>query len=277
MNQVYGAIGITRQAFHKRLDRHLHLMDETHQLLRMIGEIREEHPEMGARQLYFMLNPTCMGRDKFEVFCFENGLRVARKRSFTRTTNSLGVTRFENLLIGLELTTVNQVWVSDITYYEMEGQFYYLTFIMDLYSRYIVGHSVSRNLTTENTTLLALRRALRSRPINPGLILHSDGGGQYYSKDFKVLTARYKISNSMGKTAYENPNAERVNGTIKNSYLRYFRPRDFGELEKQVTRAVRNYNRRPHASLKRMCPKEFEEMASKADPGLHNQLTTHGA
>lgn len=275
MNQVYRAIGITKQAFHKRLDRYLHLMDETHQLLRMIGEIRKEHPEMGARQLYFMLNPTSMGRDKFEVFCFENGLRVARKRSFTRTTNSLGVTRFENLLIGMELTTVNQVWVSDITYYEMEGQFYYLTFIMDLYSRYIVGHSVSANLTTENTTLPALRKALRSRQINPGLILHSDGGGQYYSKDFKDLTAQYKIRNSMGKTAYENPNAERINGTIKNSYLRYFHPRDFGELEKQVTRAVRNYNVRPHASLRRVCPKEFEERVKKADSRLHNRLTTY--
>lgn len=261
MNQVYRAIGITKQAFHKRLDRHLHLMDETQQLLKLIDDIRKEHPEMGARELYFMLKPTFMGRDKFEVFCFENGLRVARKRSFTRTTNSLGVTRFENLLIGMELTTVNQVWVSDITYYEIEGQFYYLTFIMDLYSRYIVGYSVSRNLTTENTTLPALRIALRTRQIKPGLILHSDGGGQYYSKGFKGLTARYKIRNSMGKTAYENPNAERINGTIKNSYLRYFHPQNFSELEKQVARAVRNYNVRPHASLKRVCPKEFEEMA----------------
>lgn len=262
MNQLYGVIGITKQAFHKRLDRYLQFMDETQQLVRLIVDIRKEHPELGARELYFTLRPRFMGRDKFEAFCFENGFRVGRKRSFTRTTNSLGVTRFENLLIGSELTTVNQVWVSDITYYEIEGQFYYLTFIMDLYSRYIAGYSVSRDLTTENTTLPALRKALNSRKIDPGLILHSDGGGQYYSKRFKDLTARYEIRNSMGKTVYENPNAERINGTIKNSYLRYFGPQDFRELERQVDRAVRNYNVRPHRSLNRMSPKEFEAMGN---------------
>jgi transposase InsO family protein len=238
-------------------------MDESQQVLKVIQDIRTEHPEMGARELYFVIKPKCMGRDKFEKFCFENGLRVARKRSFTRTTNSLGVTRFENLLIGIELTTVNQVWVSDITYYEIQGEFYYLTFIMDSYSRYIVGYSVSRNLRTENTTLPALRMALRTRKIKPGLIFHSDGGGQYYCKEFTELTRRYHIRNSMGKTAYENPNAERINGTIKNSYLRHFHPQSYSDLEKQLARAVRNYNVRPHASLKRARPKELYEMLSK--------------
>ena len=261
MNAVYRAIGITKQAFHKRLNHYLHVTDEAQQLLKVIQDIRKEHPEMGARELYFMIKPTFMGRDKFELFCFKNGLRVARKRSFTRTTNSLGVTRFENLLIGIELTRVNQVWVSDITYYEIEGQFYYLTFVMDLYSRYIVGYSVSKNLFTENTTVPALRMALRFRRIEFGLILHSDGGGQYYCKAFKDLTARYRIRNSMGKSAYENPNAERINGTIKNSYLRHYGPQNYAELQKEVARAVKNYNTRPHGSLTRLSPAVFEEMA----------------
>lgn len=260
MNALYRAIGITKQAFHKRLNRYLHLMDQIQQLSKVIQDIRKEHPEMGARELYFLIKPDFMGRDKFEQFCFQNGFRIARKRSFTRTTNSLGVTRFANLLIGIELTRINQVWVSDITYYEIEGQFYYLTFIMDLYSRYLVGYSISRNLSTENTTLPALRMALRTRRIEPGLVFHSDGGGQYYCKEFKDLTARYGIRNSMGKTAYENPNAERINGTIKNSYLRHFHPQNYSDLQKQVTRAVKNYNMRPHASLKRKCPKEFDQM-----------------
>lgn len=262
MNAVYRAIGITKQAFHKRLNHYLHFMDESQQLVKVIQDIRSEHPEMGARELYFMIKPKCMGRDKFEVFCFENGFRVARKRSFTRTTNSLGVTRFENLLVGIELTSVNQVWVSDITYYEIQGQFYYLTFIMDSYSRYIVGYSASRNLITENTTLPALRMALRSRKVKPGLIFHSDGGGQYYCKEFTELTRQYDIRNSMGKTAYENPSAERINGTIKNSYLRHFHPQSYSDLVKQLARSVRNYNVRPHASLKRACPKEFDKTLS---------------
>lgn len=262
MNKLYRAISITKQAFHKRLNRYLHSMDESQQLLKVIQDIRKEHPEMGARELYFLIKPAFMGRDKFETFCFENGLRIAKKRSFTRTTNSLGVIRFENLLSGIELKAVNQVWVSDITYYAIEEHFYYLTLIMDLYSRCLVGYSVSRSLFTEKTTLPALKMALRNRKIAPGLIFHSDGGGQYYCRDFKDLTANYGIRNSMGKTVYENPNAERINGTIKNSYLRYFHPKDFPDLQKQVRRAVRNYNLRPHAALNRVCPKRFEEMVS---------------
>ncbi len=278
MNQLYRVIGKTKQGFHKQLNRHFHFMDEAQQLLHLIGQIRQEHPELGARQLYCMINPESMGRDKFEAFCFENGFRVVRKRSSRRTTNSLGVTRFENLLIGRELTGVNRVWVSDITYYEMEGQFYYLTFVMDLYSRYIVGYSVSRNLLTEDTTIPALKMALARRRIEPGLILHSDGGGQYYSKEFKELTAHYRIRNSMGKVAYDNPNAERINGTIKNSYLRHYDPRDFQGLKKQVARAVRNYNARPHLSLRRISPREFEErLPAHASPRRHNPETEHAS
>lgn len=259
MNQIYRAIGITKQAFHQRMDRYLETQDEQAQLLNVIYEIRKEHPEMGAREMYFSIKPKCMGRDKFEVFCFQNGLRISRKRSFVRTTNSLGVTRFPNLLDKIELTHINQVWVSDITYYEISGQFYYLTFIIDLHSRYIVGYSVSKNLRTECTTLPALQMALRGRRIPPGLIFHSDGGGQYYCKIFRALTSKLKIVNSMGKTPYENPNAERINGTIKNSYLRYYAPTSYSDLIRQTARAVKNYNNRPHSSLKRKSPKEFEE------------------
>jgi putative transposase len=277
MNRIYRAIGITRQAFHKRLDRYLHLMDEKQQLLSLIDEIRREHPEMGARELYFMIKPKSMGRDKFETFCFENGLRISRKRSFKRTTNSLGVTRFDNLLVGIELTSVNQVWVSDITYYEIEDRFYYLTFIMDLYSRYIIGYSVSQNLFTETTTLPALRMAIRARRFTSSLILHSDGGGQYYCKEFRELASRHGIISSMGKVAYENPNAERINGTIKNAYLRHFHPGNYTELQEQTARAVRNYNIRPHASLKRLTPAQFDALnhetksqkSKRATPDIH--------
>lgn len=259
MSHIYRAIGISKQAFHQRMDRYLEAQDEEGQLLSVIHEIRKEHPEMGAREMYFSIKPKCMGRDKFEVFCFQNGLRISRKRSFVRTTNSLGVTRFPNLLAQIQLTGINQAWVSDITYYEINNQFYYLTFIMDLHSRYIVGYSASKNLRTECTTLPALKMALRVRRIKPGLIFHSDGGGQYYCKEFRALTGKLKIENSMGKTPYENPNAERINGTIKNSYLRYYAPASYPDLIRQTGRAVKNYNRRPHSSLRRTSPILFEE------------------
>lgn len=258
MNSIYRALGISKQSFHQQMNRYIRQEEERYQLLPIIHEIRRDHPAMGARELYFLIQPKGIGRDRFEEFCFENGLRIAQKRSFIRTTNSVGVRRFPNLLPGLELTHVNQVWVSDITYYQIGDRYYFLTFIMDQFSRRILGHSVSKTLMTIDTTLPALQRSLKKRQIGKGLIFHSDGGGQYYCKEFLEVIRGNEMISSMGTTAYENPNAERINGTIKNSYLNYFEPRDYADLVRKTARAVTNYNYRPHSSLKKKTPLEFE-------------------
>ncbi|MES1181741.1 MAG: hypothetical protein ABUL44_03005, partial [Flavobacterium sp.] len=137
LNAVYRALDISKQSFHQKLNRQLLLLEETGQLLVMVHQLRQDHPRMSSRQMYRLLRPAHLGRDRFEAFCFANGFKVSVKRAFHRTTNSLGVTRFDNLLLDQELTGINQVWVSDITYYRIGERFYYLTFIMDLYSRVI--------------------------------------------------------------------------------------------------------------------------------------------
>lgn len=86
----------------------------------------------------------------------------------------------------IELTSTDQLWQTDITYFEVNRKFYYLTFILDAYSRRIVGYHASKRLYTEDTTLPALWMAiiLRGNRKLWKLILHSDGGGQYYDTDF---------------------------------------------------------------------------------------------
>jgi len=261
MNALYRTLGISKQSFHQQMIRYLSCRQEEEQLLMVVRDIRKEHPALSARQMYFMIKPVRIGRDKFEALCFRHGFKMSRKRSFQRTTNSLGVTRFENLLKGIELISINQVWVSDITYYRIDESFYYLTFIMDLYSRFIIGYSASINLFTESTTIPALKMALRERQITngSGLVLHSDGGGQYYSKEFLKITASHRILNSMAETVYENSAAERINGTIKNDYLIHYNPRCFKSLKKALVRAVNNYNLRPHSSHKRISPYQLEK------------------
>jgi len=261
MNEVYRAIGMSRQNFHQKLDRLLLHQMEQEQLLLIIRQVREDHPRMSCRDMYRLIQPQFMGRDRFEAFCLNEGFRVEVKKNFRRTTNSLGVTRFENLIQGLELTAVNQVWVSDITYYEMLGKFYYLTFIMDLFSRKIIGYSVAKNLLTENTTIPALKMALKARTKEnlSGLIFHSDGGGQYYCKKFTEITRKNHIRNSMGKSVYENPNAERLNRTIKNNYLMPYDPQDITSLQTKLRKAVKMYNeQKPHGSLQGLSPDNFE-------------------
>ena len=211
--------------------------------------------------MYRVLQPAAIGRDRFEAFCFGRGFKVERKRSYRRTTNSWGVTRFDNLIEGRELTRVNQVWVSDITYYELEHQTCFLTFIIDLYSRRIIGHSVSDSLRTEDTTLPALQQAIRQRKPLPGLIIHSDGGGQYYCKEFLALTRSHQMRNSMCDTVEGNAHAERLNGTIKNDYVIPYGPKTLPQLRAAVAKAVSMYNHhRPHQALGCLSPSTFEAL-----------------
>jgi len=267
MNDLYDISGISKQSFHQLMDRRYHRMEEQMQLLPILRQLREDHPGMSSRMFYLKLKPKTMGRDLFEAFCFDHGFKVDIKRRSYRTTNSKGVNRFPNLLLETnELGDTNQIWVSDITYFDLGDNVVYITFILDLYNRELVGHSLSQYLNTEYTTLPALQLALRKNKVQKesGLIFHSDGGGQYYSKIFLSLTKGYGIRYSMGKTAYENPHAERINGTIKNQYLYPWHPRSYKELGRMLTKAVYLYNNeRPHQSLARHTPAKFKMLKHK--------------
>jgi putative transposase len=259
MNALYQVTGTSRQAFHQYLDKQVLVLEEQQQLLPVISQIRADHPRLSVRRMYVMIEPQSMGRDKFEQFCYLYGFKLAIKRAFYKTTNSLGVTRFENLIAGLELTGVNQVWASDITYYRIGERFHYITFILDLYSRFIVGYAVSVGMFTEQTTIPALNMALKLREPPPGLIFHSDGGGQYYCKKFLAITKSNLIENSMCESVYENAHAERINGTIKNDYLIYYAPQDYKQLVTLTDKAVNMYNLfRPHSSLGNNSPAVYE-------------------
>ncbi len=263
MNMLYISVGISKQSFHQKMDRSLKMRSEQKQLLVLIYQIREDHPTMGVRDMYYKLRPQTMGRDRFEGFCREEGLMVERIRNWSRTTDSTGVIRFDNLFTELNLTSINQAWQSDITYFEVNGKFYYITFVEDSFSRRILGYSVSKRLTTEDTTMLALEMAIRLRVSEKmliiGVIFHSDGGGQYYAKDFLKLTKKAGIRNSMCEYPWENGKAERLNGVIKNNYLIHREINSFEELKKEVDRTVLLYNKeKPHIELQRKSPIEFE-------------------
>jgi len=245
------------------LKRRKYKLEEQEQLIPLINEIREDHPRMSARDIYLKLQPGCMGRDQFERFCMDSGYRLKRLRNYRITTNSLGVTRFPNLIKDQKVTRVNQVFVSDITYFDIGSDTYYLTFIMDLFNREIVGWSASDNLRTEDTTIPALYKMInqRGKTSLKGAILHSDGGGQYYCKEFKSLTKDLEIVNSMTEEkVYENSHAERLNGIIKNNYLYPYGPTNMSSLKRLLDKAVLMYNTgKPHKALGKLTPSEFRK------------------
>jgi len=264
LNKLYKSIGLSKQAFHQRMDRYMQERSIEEQILMLVYRVREDHPTMGLRDIYFKITPIEIGRDRFEILCKQSGLMVERTHNLRRTTDSSGVIRFDNLLIGLVINKPNQVWQSDITYFELNGRYYYITFIIDAFTRVIVGYAVSQRLKTEQTTLPALQKAIKSRmDLNvsiDALIFHSDGGGQYYDKDFLLLTKKYKVLNSMCQYPWENGKAERINGVIKNNYLIHRNINSFEQLQTEVDRSVLLYNtEKPHIMLQRKSPNQFEK------------------
>jgi transposase InsO family protein len=262
LNSFYQALGISKQGIHQMLERRMHSYEIEAYVIKLASQIRRDHPTMSCRAMYYKLKPPQLGRDKFESLCYQLGFMSERVKNPYRTTDSSGVVRFENLLDGFTPTYSDQAYCSDITYYELGSRFYYITFVIDCYSRVILGHSVSITLTTEHTTLAALIMAVKVRggKIPEGVIFHSDGGGQYYDKSFLAFTKAHGMRNSMCELAYQNGKAERINGVIKNNYLRHYPIKTFTELIKCVDRSVRLYNsEKPHKALNYRTPLEFEK------------------
>ena len=78
MNAVYGATGMTKQNFHQRLDRYLIRHDEQAQMVKVMHQVRQDHPAMGAESMYRLLSPQTMGRDRFEAVYQSHGFVLGR-------------------------------------------------------------------------------------------------------------------------------------------------------------------------------------------------------
>ncbi len=260
LNKFYKAIGVTKQNVYAQLKRAYYRQSIEQNIVYLITAIREVHPTMGMREMYFKMKPDQLGRDTFEDLCRRAGFKLPVRKNYRITTDSSNTRFFPNLIENLLIVRMNQVWQSDITFFELLGRFYFITLIQDAYTKVIVGYSVSISLRTEDTTLVALKMALKQLKgvTLKSLIFHSDGGGQYYQKEFLELTRDFQ--NSMGKSCYENAMAESLNNVIKNKYLVHRRITSFKDLCKEVARTVETYNSdKPHSGLHRMTPFEFEK------------------
>jgi transposase InsO family protein len=260
MEALYMVSGLTKQGFHQWKNRFEKKAGYRSNVIQILEQVRTDHPGMGIREIWRFMSPQ-IGRDEFERIAKEFGYQVIVKRNKMITTNSKGVTRFDNLIKEMKLTGVNQVWVSDITYYRLGNRFYYMTLIMDLYSRMVIGYSLSTTLKTTETTQVAIDYVIRTRlskNVKTKTILHSDGGGQYYESNFRKTLKANNIETSMCYECYENPNAERLNGIIKNYYISRWHPKSYKELGQYLVKACFNYNQRPHGSLGKKSPFEFE-------------------
>jgi len=240
-----------------------------------VGESRENLRLMTAMDRLFTEDPTLgvigMQDELAEIGMRYNIKRIRRllrkmgvepiypKRNLSRLGHAKYVHPY--LLRHLEITRPNQVWAIDITYIPMKRGFMYLTGIIDLYSRFIVGWQVSNSLEKENqTTLLRQTIAVYGQPE----IINSDQGAQYTCAHWVDCLNELGIGISMdGKgRATDNAIIERWFRTLKQKYI-YLNPAQTGlSLFFGVRKFVDKYNHRRHQGIDRKKPVEMYHRAA---------------
>jgi transposase InsO family protein len=261
--------GISRQGYNKHSDKLKKNIIEENLIVNKVQELRKDHPKMGGKKLYYLIKPEIkkaamnIGRDKFFKILAINNLLIKNHRKQIRTTYSFHwLRKYKNLIKDKTAERKNEIWVSDLTYWNIGKRFLYLHFITDVYSKKIVGYSVSETMKV-NDIMPSLEMALSKRKnIGNSLIHHSDRGIQYCSKLYTEMLKSYNIEISMTEKGdpLENPLAERINGIMKEEYLKNIKIENITKARKELSRAVELYNNnRPHLSCNYHTPNEVYE------------------
>ena len=195
-----------------------------------------------------------------------NGIRSIVKRKYRATTNSDHLYPVNTNLLSRDFTTtdIGQKWVSDITYIRTGEGWLYLTVIMDLADRKIVGWSMNSSMSAGSTVVAAWEMAIKNRPVSRELIFHSDRGIQYASHEFRKCFKGLPVLQSMSRkgNCWDNAIAESFFKTIKTEmvYHTNFLTRAQARLEIFDFIEVW-YNRiRRHSALDFLTPIQVEKM-----------------
>jgi putative transposase len=191
------------------------------------------------------------------------GLYGRRKRHKVRTTDSQHPYPVAPNLLNreFEADAPNEKWVADITYIPTREGWLYLSVVMDLYSRKIIGWSMSAQITADLVEN-ALRMALYERQPDPGLLHHSDRGVQYASEQVRLILAAHQITVSMSRTGncYDNAAMESFFSSLKCEWVHHQDYKTRMEASRDIFDYIAGFynNARRHSTLGYLSPSEFE-------------------
>lgn len=272
------AIGISKSSYYYRPKKRLKTAEGEADMRDLIEKVQAEFPFYGYRRIQKHLKHqtgTATNGKKILRVMRKFGLKALIWRGFkVKTTDSEHNYGYApNLLPGMILTGVNQVWVTDITYIRIKTGFVYLSVIMDLYSRKIVGWAISKNIDAK-LCLSALDIAIEARRPSAGLIHHSDRGVQYACHEYRKRLEDCEIAPSMSAKGYCYDNAfmESWFKTLKAEEVYLTEYEMVEDVLKNVPHFIEVvYNpKRLHSSLGYISPVKFEALAA------NGQLEKHG-
>jgi putative transposase len=215
---------------------------------RLTAELRRQGWRVNPKRVYRLMR--------------EDNLLCVRRRKFLVTTDSAhGLRVYSNLARTMGLTTINQLWIADITYIRLQLEFVFLAVILDAFSRRNIGWALDRTLSAE-LTLTALRMAVSRRAIPPGLVHHSDQGVQYASRDYTEFLQGLGIQISMSRKGnpWDNAACESFIKTLKYEEVYRSEYRDLEDARASIGQFLEKvYNqKRLHSALGYLPPVEFE-------------------
>jgi putative transposase len=215
---------------------------------RLTAELRRQGWRVNPKRVYRLMR--------------EDNLLCVRRRKFLVTTDSAhGLRVYSNLARTMVLTTINQLWIADITYIRLQLEFVFLAVILDAFSRRNIGWALDRRLSAE-LTLTALRMAVSRRAIPPGLVHHSDQGVQYASRDYTQFLQGLGIQISMSRKGnpWDNAACESFIKTLKYEEVYRSEYRDLEDARASIGQFLEKvYNqKRLHSALGYLPPVEFE-------------------
>ena len=276
--------GVSRAGFYRFLGQR-HPQEEDMEVRSVIQQIVLEHRRRyGYRRVTAELRRRGLGVNHKRVVRLmrEDNLLAMQPKAFVVTTNSdheLEV--YLNLAWRMKLSAVNQLWVADITYIRLLGEFVFLAVVLDAFSRKVVGWELGRTLAAR-LAVMALERAIGERRPGPGLVHHSDRGVQYASAEYVSILGKHQMLPSMSRPAnpYDNASCESFMKTLKREEIYANKYRDIDDLRTHIEEFIdQYYNRqRLHSALGYRSPEEFEASAPAAagSAGASMSFFRHG-
>jgi len=239
----------------------------------LLNDIRrvfiESRKSYGSPRIYHQLKSEGIqcGRHRIARFMQEDGI-VARKRNkYKKPVSKQRIQPVANNILNREFKVENKnsVWVCDVSYFWTRSGWIHLAIVMDLYSRKIIGWSMSHRVDKE-LTLTAFKMAFANREPDHTVLHHSDQGAEYTNKDYQALLNENQMSISMSRKAncYDNAVAESFFKTIKSELTRKQKYTTQDEARSAIFEYIEVfYNRkRIHSTLGYLSPAEYERLNS---------------